>query len=680
MSETNIEEQNIEFFKKQPAIFDAIIYGEEEKVKELIASGLDVNLKINEQISLLQIAIMYSSPSIVKILVDAGANINIICNDGMPLIHFATINNDIEILNTLIGAVADVNIEVSGAPLIGSAIMYDNPEIVEILIKAGADINVTVNNIPLIVFTVIINKEEMLKILLKSGLDINNKFGIANISHWVCGTDFNDPSIKRIFKNIINSLEILESELFSINNTFEKIKNNINEILNLRDKLKNKSQKDLWLKRKTYIDNKIIININNLNRIIKLLNKIKNNSIVYEAIDAVNMIKRNGADFDLIAETGETNLMLASYSGNIEVVELLLKFGADINHKSNNNETALSIAYEKNFNEIVKLLIEKGADVNIALENGKTLHDTAIFMKDLELENLIKSSPYFVLNTPQNLVKILKNFTIDKPMKYTTHIWDFGSLKNEYKDFKGYMLKVKEQWDKIKNDLEILSPNLYKKIFNFLWETDSNIALGWSSLEGLEEWCNTGNNPFEYKINDKTFAEIIYQFKNEIEIRKESDRLYYLFVSIQEQLDEKYEDLFTFNLKKLKGITFYTDIEKFKNGLNKIFDGIIQYAKDKDGNILYPEIQIETVENYGKYLDIYITHIGSYSNSTANNILLEVENGDFADIKENFNNLCDWSIQNSYENENYQVNYYLNEIEILEEKPQGFTHILRFYL
>ena len=242
------------------------------------------------------------------------------------------------------------------------------------------------------------------------------------------------------------------------------------------------------------------------------------------------------------------------------------------------------------------------------------------------------------------------------------------------------MLKVKEQWDKIKNDLEMLSPNLYKKIFNFLWETDSNIALGWSSIKGLEEWCNNGNNPFEFKVNDKTFADIIYQFKNEIEIRKESDILYDIFVSIQEQLDEKYEDLFTFNLKKLKGKTFYTDIEKFKNGLNKIFDGIIQYAKDKDGNILYPEIQIETVENHGKYLDIYITHIGSYSNSTANNILLELENGDFADIKENFNNLCDWSIQNSYENENYQINYSLNQIEILEEKPQGFTHILRFYL
>lgn len=384
------------------------------------------------------------------------------------------------------------------------------------------------------------------------------------------------------------------------------------------------------------------------------------------AINSINIFSIEKGDYE------NFNIIPESF----KILDLLIENGANINLKNKMGFTPLMMYSLKGNFEFVKKLINANADIN--LKSEFTAYDLAI---NEDIKELILSK---VNHFPQKLVNILKNFTIDKPMKFTTHSWDFGSLKNEYRDFNGYMLKVKEQWDKIKNDLEILSPNLYKKIFNFLWERDPNIALGWSSIKGLEEWCNNGNNPFEYKINGKTFAEIIYQFKNEIEIRKESDRLYYLFVSIQEQLDEKYEDLFTFNLKKLKGITFYTDIEKFQNGLNRIFDGIIQYAKDKDGNILYPEIQIETVENDEKYLDIYITHVGSYSNSTANNILLEVENGDFVDIKENFNNLCDWSVQNSYEDKNYQVNYLKSgnekKKEFFEEKPQGFTHILRFYL
>jgi len=64
-------------------------------------------------------------------------------------------------------------------------------------------------------------------------------------------------------------------------------------------------------------------------------------------------------------------------------------------------------------------------------------------------------------------------------------------------------------------------------------------------------------------------------------------------------------------------------------------------------------------------------------------MLEEIRNGDFAGIKDNLTNLCDWSIESSFEDENYRVNYLkpssIKEIEKLEYKPQGFTHILRFY-
>ncbi len=58
--------------------------------------------------------------------------------------------------------------------------------------------------------------------------------------------------------------------------------------------------------------------------------------------------------------------------------------------------------------------------------------------------------------------------------------------------------------------------------------------------------------------------------------------------------------------------------------------------------------------------------------------------GDFGDIKEWLTNLCDWSIESSFEDKNYRVNYLrsdqnIAEIELLDYIPKGFTHILRFY-
>ena len=44
---------------------------------------------------------------------------------------------------------------------------------------------------------------------------------------------------------------------------------------------------------------------------------------------------------------------------------------------------------------------------------------------------------------------------------------------------------------------------------------------------------------------------------------------------------------------------------------------------------------------------------------------------------------CDWSIESDFEDTSYRVNYLkssnVKDIEKLEYKPSGFTHILRFY-
>ncbi len=306
-------------------------------------------------------------------------------------------------------------------------------------------------------------------------------------------------------------------------------------------------------------------------------------------------------------------------------------------------------------------------------------------------ERYIAKSP-LIGHNPQDLVKALSNFTRDTPLKYTTHIWDFGSIKKEYGDFKGFMNNVENKWQEIEEELKKLSPKLHAKIYNFIfasqnmsengWFTKDNITIGWSSLDGLEQWCNDEKDPFEFKLKEPyivkekhidNFGEIINIFKREIEIRNENSMLESLFIKQKKKLGRKFKT----ELIKLKGKTFYTDVDSFNNALDKIFSEI----KKRE----HFQVKAEATEEVnGKYVDIKIIQIDSYADRNSKDMLAEVENGDFQGIKESLTNLCDWSIESSYENENYRINYLrsdrsIDEIEILGQKPIGFTYILRFY-
>ena len=84
-----------------------------------------------------------------------------------------------------------------------------------------------------------------------------------------------------------------------------------------------------------------------------------------------------------------------------------------------------------------------------------------------------------------------------------------------------------------------------------------------------------------------------------------------------------------------------------------------------------------------EYFELKITHIGSPSTLNSKDLLKEVESGDFEDIKNNLTNLCDWSIEGNFKNESFRINYLksnnVKDLEKLENKSKGFTHILKFY-
>ncbi|MDF1875677.1 hypothetical protein JHD48_08015 [Sulfurimonas sp. SAG-AH-194-I05] len=361
----------------------------------------------------------------------------------------------------------------------------------------------------------------------------------------------------------------------------------------------------------------------------------------------------------------------------------LIEIGADINVKNNMGMTALMQASINNDEEKVAFLLKHGADINVKSE---------MTAYDLAYSNTIKDMITDTKNhTPQKIVEILSNFTLDKPLKYTTHIWDFGSLKKEYENFDGFMQAVAIQFKLMKKDLKELSQNLEKKIDTFLleknpkpdysWCTQVNVNIGWSSLDGLKEWCDIGNNPFDFKLDQlaftylgkdiTTFGDVIEIFKQEIEIRRDSKLLSKIFNSMKLKLGRSFK-LETSKLEK----QFYTDTEKFINSVDKIFTEIKKREDFKD-------IEITTVELEDKSLVLKIVQTGSSAGVSAKSLMQEVNDGDFADIKSNLTNMCDWSIESSFEGNDFRINYLksnnVKDIEKLDYAPKGFTHILRFY-
>jgi len=588
-------------------------FGNIEVAKFLIEHGADVNIKDDKEMTYLSYAVMMNNIEMVKVLCEYGADVNIKDKyESTPLFEAVDMNN-IEMVKVLCEYGADVNIiNKSEITPLFEACENENIEMVKFLIDVGAIVNTKIYNDERVnAYSHGHNNKEIKKILVKNGIN----------------TD-----VEKFLKEREDTEEIKEEKLIKTNNIIEATP--------LTKILESKDTEAL----------KILLHKGYDIQYVDIISLIKEDY----PLEFIELVIAEYIDINIQDKDGNTALMVASKMNKLDIVNMLLKYNADVTIKNKNNEEAWELASNQEIRQIL-----------------------------LDYEDEI------VLNhQPKNLVKLLTNFTIDTPIKYTTHLWDFGDIKKEYGSFKGFIEAVSKQWKKIGKELKELSPNLHEKIYNFLlntnndksWCSQADINIGWSSLEGLETWCNEGNNPFDfqlsksYEINSKTittFGEIINLFKREIEIRNENNMLESIFLEHQKKLGRK----FSVELIKLKGRTFYTDVEKLQDAIGRIFEEI----KKRDAY----EIHIEVVEPNSESIELKIKQLNSSANRSSKEMLKEVNDGDFKIIKENLTNLCDWSIETNYEQGSYRVNYLrmsnIHEIEKPSNSVDGFTHILRFY-
>jgi len=680
-------------------------------IKHLIDSGADANKTIKKYKSTaLMSACIENDEKVALLLVNHTKDLDAQSNDGDSPLLDAVNNNMINVVELLLKKKANVNIQniTNGITPLMIACANENEKMINLLLNYKPDLYILDNNdLSATDYAAGALNYNILKLLLDNGA---RKIKVDKL-------DKNDSMDDKIFKKRAKFAATIPS-----------IASKIKKIILSKDIAEEFIAWQFFVLRETMGSNPYVLE--HENHIAYLKNKLpkEEDSPAIKAIDLfLSIIDSIDAEAKYYTITSILDIIMQDYSigmyssdlydeieydkyGNNYKYKLVLENQIDgkafidvydykiIFHFLNNfNERSSSeyklISKNKYHDERRGYILLIDNYVIEKTPNGRRRVSTCI-MKD-EFDNIMSFSQH----NPQKLVKLLTNFRKDTPIKYTTHIWDM-SFKEDYGDFKTYLLRVTEQWNEIEEQLKELSPRLYEKIYNFLLNKDVDskswcskdgdaLNIGWSSLEGLEEWCNKGNDPFNfklttsYKINNSTittFGEVITLFKQEIQIRNENNMLENIFIDIEEQLDEQYDGLFEFELVNLKGKTFYTDTEIFRNLLvDRIFKDITKEERHQ-----YNKIKVEIGPNNSlDYHELRIIQIGSQSNQSSHD-MLNHHGADTSIIKEGLTNLCDWSIESSSATENYRINYLksdatLDDIEPLDYKPEGYTHIMRFY-
>lgn len=322
-----------------------------------------------------------------------------------------------------------------------------------------------------------------------------------------------------------------------------------------------------------------------------------------------------------------------------------------------------------------------------------------------------------IIHDPKKVVERMRLFTIEGPLKYTTHLWDHSTDGEgfAYKGLDDFVQKYTEQARSLFEDIkDKYNEPLWKLIFSFLWNK-KDMDRGWGKHHIKVGYCTPGTYLKEWmaenpdkrptsmplsmlppkfrpeKVNGKSlvyFGDVVNVFKKSIAFR--DDDLYYLFKSWGHssniQINEE-------KLMTLRGVGFFTNTAKIEDVLQRIYENFNNRAH-------YPEVEVSANRTDKHSVTIEILQRGSFSDADLNNnekLNLLNNAGDMVLIRESLRGLCDWSIESRFTNEGekefWRIDYLYyaqnednidNQIPVKPRKVKidiadGFKHILTFY-
>jgi len=355
----------------------------------------------------------------------------------------------------------------------------------------------------------------------------------------------------------------------------------------------------------------------------------------------------------------------------------------------------LSAYLEQESNPKIRIQLEKlfyeRATKELEEESQLAELDKKLRGKDMFILGLIKNKARsdMDIHNPKETVSFLSSLTMNNPLKYLTHTWD-----NSPFNYEKFMISVSNDLiNLIQKHPNVPYPILYK-IKNYTlnkspnWGSN-NIKIGFRSREVVAFAMKEQKHPCEMelpgegiRLMDKSylsdFWDVMNKFRREIRFAAENPDLY-------TWLDRKKQEfkINEHNVKlseNLRGRDFFIDVDQFKHGLKKLFDGIAKRSKTS-------AVKIDLQDSSEEYYELSIIHCGQKVMHNKGPYSPKIRpssiSGDFLEAKEKFRGCCDWSMEAGFrDGKTYRVNYLdsygkeeIEEIGAIE----GITHRIKLF-
>ncbi len=331
----------------------SLVFGSAEKVRFLIASGANVNMKSDNGISALMYAIDGGSIEIISMLIKARADVNVKDRDGTtPLMRVLGMNvfdrePQVGVARSLLDAGADVNaVNNDGDTALMLAARAGNAGIAALLLEQGGNVNAKNKSGRTALMDAKLNEDAETAALLK-------KAGAADLPN-------RDDELYLAVKN--NDLAAARAALAA----GARVNSPDHRYLHRACANGNAEMAKLLL------DSKIDVNARNANGETAL-----SAALWSKNVDLMKILAASGADPNTIDGQGNTPLILAAQNMSepdlcVEIAGILIKAGARVNEKGDKGMTALMWASGQGLPAVAKRLIAAGADAGLKDNNGMT--------------------------------------------------------------------------------------------------------------------------------------------------------------------------------------------------------------------------------------------------------------------------------------------------------------------
>lgn len=357
----------------------------------------------------------------------------------------------------------------------------------------------------------------------------------------------------------------------------------------------------------------------------------------------------------------------------IDFIEELLK---DKKIRSSTSNKLLALASK----EIIK----------ISPENKTVFHTRQHLLKiinDLKHASSVKSGEdWKPKHRPKHVAEFMSLFNKREELKYLTHDFDENG-EFEIETF----LKITEEIFKQSIIKYAIPTSLYALVQQFCFEKKPSWYFnsikkteGWNS----EGWINWSKSNKLHPFRNAGYKSVINEFRELTRVDSSTNSRSNLKNIIADQLKiglglSYSKFIIEIDNDEIKKADFYTNTERLKRALKKIFELIALNTDKPNINIRY------TRDNFSDYFirQIIITQEESYPSKELELLLkewIQTEKGDMGEIRNLLYGYCDWSVITKVDGIGYKINILKEQddndfIRVNSAVANGFTHILTFY-